>query len=165
MGYDGPFTGLSAFFSSFALACCYKKERWRASTLPDRVERLFSSGKDFVCGSTIVSNAYATAATDTASAVGVAAATAVTTDVATSVVATAGAGIVVGAACRATAAVSWVRRGAVNFTNSIILARAVVAASWPVVAGAKFDLLGEIVVQIVNLGLLGYCIFGDGLER
>lgn len=56
-----------------------------------------------------------------------------------------------------------VRRRAVNFTNSIILARAVVSASWPTVACVQLDLIGEIVVKI-SLCFLGYCIFGNGLE-
>lgn len=142
---------------------------------------LFSSGKDCVycgCGTTsiptillvtiasvaVVTSVVAAGAT-AAAAAAAAAATAAQTEaaaVATVIIVVA----VVEGSESATTAVClgcWVRRRAVNFTSSIILARAVVSASWPAVARVQLDLIGEIVVQ-VHLRFLGYCIFGNGLE-
>lgn len=123
----------------------------------------FSSGKDFVyCFSStaagiVAVDAFAAVAVGAAGATVAAATAAEAAAVAAIVEGTESAPVVCFCCC------CWVRRRAINFPNSIILARTVVSASWPAVACVQLDLVGEIVVQI-SLRLLGYCIFGNGLE-
>lgn len=142
----------------------------RLLACPEELKKCsFSSGKDFVVycfGSNTTTGIIVTIVAFAAVAVGGAAAAGATVAAATAAAAIAA--IVKGTESAAVVrfcccCCCWVRRRAVNFPNSIILARTVVSASWPAVACVQLDLVGEVVVQI-SLRFLGYCVFGNGLE-